>query len=86
MSELTILSAKESMKREDWTAAIKFLRPLWQKMSFRKESWLAALEEVGSLLRTAAIHVSDGGTIVSVDWELLNKCSHPNNPISRLLS
>ena len=84
--ELTLLSAKESMKREDWTAAIKFLRPFWQKMSFRKESWLAALEEVGSLLRTAATHVGDGGTIVSVDWELLNKCSHPNKPISRLLS
>lgn len=74
VSELSLLSAKESMKREDWDAAVRILRPLWQKMSFRREGWWSAVEEISWALRKAAAHVGDGGTVVSVDWELLNKC------------
>ena len=71
--ELSILSATESMRREDWDSALRILRPLWQKMSFRKEGWWGAVEEVGWALRNTAAHVGDGVTVVSVDWELLNR-------------
>ena len=74
--ELSLQSANESMRREDWDSAFHILRPLWQKMSFRKEGWLEAVEEVGWALRNAAVHTGDGGAIVAVDWELLNRSSH----------
>jgi hypothetical protein len=85
VSELTLLSAKESMKREDWDTAMRILRPLWQKMSFRREGWWAAVEEIGWALRKTAAHIGDGGTVISVDWELLNKCSSFNDIVSRSL-
>ena len=71
--ELKLLSANESMRREAWDDAIRILRPLWQKMTYRKEAWWGAAEEVGWALRNAASHVGDGGSIVAVDWELMNK-------------
>jgi trafficking protein particle complex subunit 11 len=74
--EISIQLANESMKREDWTTALQILRPLWQKMSFRKEGWWDAVEEVGWALRNTAAHVGDGGTIVAVDWELMNSSSY----------
>lgn len=71
--ELSLLSAKESLRREAWDDALRILRPLWQKMSFRREGWWNALEEVSWALREAAARAGDGGTVVAVDWELLNK-------------
>jgi hypothetical protein len=76
VSELSIQLANESMKREDWSTALQILRPLWQKLSFRREGWWDAVEEVGWALRNAAAHVGDGGSIVAVDWELLNRSSY----------
>jgi hypothetical protein len=73
-NELSLLSVKESINRQDWDAALQILKPLWQKMTFRREGWLSAIEEVGWALRSVAAHVGDGGTIISVNWELLNKC------------
>ncbi len=71
--ELSLLSAHESLRREAWDDALRILRPLWQKMSFRREGWWSAVEEVGWALRHAAVHAGDGGAIVATDWELLNR-------------
>ena len=71
--ELKLLSANESMRREAWDDALRVLRPLWQKMTYRREGWWGAAEEVGWALRNAASHVGDGGSVVAVDWELMNK-------------
>jgi hypothetical protein len=82
--ELCILSAKESMKREEWDTALRILRPLWQKMTFRQEGWWSIVEEIGWALRNAAAHAGDYGTILSVDWELLNRCWYCNfSPMTR---
>lgn len=73
-SELSMLSARESMNRGDWDGALQVLKPLWQKMTFRREGWLSMVEDVAWALRNVAAQVGDGGTVVSVDWELMNKC------------
>jgi hypothetical protein len=73
VQELQLLSANECMKREAWDDAFKILRPLWQKMSFRREGWWNAVEEVGWALRKAAMKVGDGGSVVAVDWEMMNR-------------
>ncbi|KAF8867253.1 hypothetical protein BDZ45DRAFT_667224 [Acephala macrosclerotiorum] len=79
VQELQLLSGGESMKREAWDDALKMLRPLWQKMSYRSEGWWNAVEEVGWALRKAAVRAGDGGSVIAVDWELMNKCftHHP---------
>ncbi|KAH8598801.1 Gryzun, putative trafficking through golgi-domain-containing protein [Bisporella sp. PMI_857] len=71
--ELSILSATESMRREDWDTALRILRPLWHTMTFRKEGWWNAVEEIGWALRNTAAHAGDGTTVVAVDWELMNR-------------
>jgi len=81
--ELSLMSAKESMGRSDWDTALRILRPLWQKTLFRQEGWWGAVEEIAWALRDAASHVGDGGTVVSVDWELLNKSSTQIFPFTR---
>lgn len=73
VQELQLLSAKESMRQEAWGDALKILRPLWQKMSFRREGWWSAVEEIGWALRKAAVCAGDGGSVIAVDWELMNK-------------
>ncbi|KUJ20572.1 uncharacterized protein LY89DRAFT_610816 [Mollisia scopiformis] len=74
VQELQILSAAESMKREAWDDAVKVLRPLWQKMSYRSEGWWNAVEDISWALRKAAACAGDGGSVLAVDWELMNKC------------
>ncbi|KAH9206850.1 Gryzun, putative trafficking through golgi-domain-containing protein [Leptodontidium sp. 2 PMI_412] len=73
VQELQLLSAKESMRKEAWEDAVHILRPLWQKMSFRGEGWWNAVEEVGWALRKAAVCAGDGGSVIAVDWELMNR-------------
>lgn len=73
VQELQLQSAKESMKKEAWEDALKILRPLWQRMSFRGEGWWDAVEEIGWALRKAAVRAGDGGSVVAVDWELMNR-------------
>ncbi|KAL2063010.1 hypothetical protein VTL71DRAFT_6082 [Oculimacula yallundae] len=82
VQELQLLSAKESMRKEAWEDAVHILRLLWQKMSFRGEGWWDAVEEVGWALRKAAACAGDGGSIIAVDWELMNKSftHHPGWP------
>jgi hypothetical protein len=72
VQELQLLAANENMKREAWDEALKILRPLWQKMSFRREGWWNAVEEISWALRKAASQAGDGGSVVAVDWEMMN--------------
>jgi hypothetical protein len=74
VQELQLLSANESMKREAWEDALKILRQLWQRMSFRKEGWWNAVEEICWVLRKAAVHAGDASSVLAVDWELMNRC------------
>lgn len=73
VQELQLQLAKESMKKEQWDDAVKILRPLWLKMSFRAEGWWSAAEEISWALRKAAACAGDGGSIVAVDWELMSR-------------
>jgi hypothetical protein len=41
-------------------------------MTYRNEGWWDIVEEVAYALRNVAARTGDGGTIVSVDWELMN--------------
>lgn len=71
--ELTLQSARESIRSEAWEDAVRMLRPLWQVMAVRKAGWWDVVEEIGWTMRTAAAKAGDGGTVVSVDWELLHR-------------
>lgn len=73
VQELQLLSGNESMRREAWDDAVKILRSLWQKMSFRKEGWWNAVEEICWALRKAAVRAGDAGSVLAVDWELMNR-------------
>jgi hypothetical protein len=64
--------AKELIEIEAWDDALRILRPLWQTMTYRNEGWWDIVEEVAYALRNVAARTGDGGTIVSVDWELMN--------------
>ena len=70
--EQQLLAANENLKREAWDDALKLLRPLWQKMSYRQEGWWSTVEEVSWALRKAAVKAGDGGSIIAVDWEMMN--------------
>lgn len=86
LQELQLLSANENMKREAWDEALKILRPLWQKMSYRKEGWWNGVEEISWALRKAAVQAGDGGSIIAVDWEMMNKgMSNHNLPLILLI-
>ncbi|KAF4634060.1 hypothetical protein G7Y89_g4066 [Cudoniella acicularis] len=79
VQELQLVSAKEHINQQSWADAVRILRPLWQKMSYRKEGWWIAVEEIGWSLRKAALHFGDGGSVLAVDWELMNR-SFTNHP------
>ncbi|ESZ91081.1 hypothetical protein SBOR_8544 [Sclerotinia borealis F-4128] len=74
VQELLFQCGKEHMKREAWDDALRILRALWQKMTYRNEGWWVVVEEIAWTLRKAAAKVGDGGTVVAVDWELLHTC------------
>lgn len=68
--------AKEMIRNRHWNSAWHIIRPLWQTMSWRREGWWNLVEEVGWALRLCAEHMGDGGSIVSVEWELLANSKH----------
>ncbi|CAD6447633.1 102290b1-78cb-4f6d-9bf2-c219cdeaf64d [Sclerotinia trifoliorum] len=74
VQELLFQCGKEHMRLEAWDDALRILRALWQKMTYRNEGWWVVVEEIAWTLRKAAAKVGDGGTIVAVDWELLHTC------------
>src|SRR5690242_19779398 len=65
--------AQEFIKQEGWDEALRILRPMWHGMSWRREGWWDLTEEVGTTLRKVAAKAGDAGTVVAVDWELMNK-------------
>lgn len=75
--ELKLQLAKELIELEAWDDALRVLRPLWQGMSYRDEGWWDIVEEVGWTLRKVARRTGDRGTVIAVDWELMNssECS-----------
>ncbi|OBT69351.1 hypothetical protein VE03_01068 [Pseudogymnoascus sp. 23342-1-I1] len=70
--------AQELIKQEAWDDALRILRPLWHTMSWRREGWWDLAEEVGTILREVAVKAGDGGTVVSVDWELMSSTFSQN--------
>lgn len=68
--------AENLMSEEAWDDALKVLRPLWQTMSYRNEGWWDIVEEAGWALRAVAAQTGDGGTLVAVDWELMNSSEY----------
>ncbi|KAL3420764.1 hypothetical protein PVAG01_07209 [Phlyctema vagabunda] len=73
VQETSLQAANESTRSNAWADAMRFLRPLWQTMSYREEGFWVAVEEIGWALRNAAVHAGEGGAIVAVDWELLDR-------------
>ena len=73
--------ANEYIKLEAWDEAIRVLRPLWQGMIWRKEGWWDLAEAVSRLLLKVAECVGDRGTMLAIDWELMNS-SRPAIQIS----
>lgn len=82
--EYKVQLANEFIHREQWDDALRVLRPLWQGMTFRKEGWWDITEEICWALRTVAAKTGDCGTLIAVDWELMNSCESPR-PIKRLM-
>jgi trafficking protein particle complex subunit 11 len=76
VQELKLELAKELIELQAWDDALRVLRPLWQGMSYRNEGWWDIVEEVGWTLRMVARRTGDRGTVVAVDWELLNSSTY----------
>lgn len=73
MQELQLRIAQENIKQEAWDDALKVLRLLWRTTTFRKEGWFDAVEEISWALRKVAAQVGDGISILSVDWEMMDR-------------
>ncbi|KAI9881024.1 MAG: hypothetical protein M1830_008906 [Pleopsidium flavum] len=72
VEQLKLQIAREQMRQASWHDAFRTLRALWQELSWRRSGWWELVDEVAWSLRESASHVGDGGSVVSVDWELLN--------------
>ncbi|KHJ31183.1 putative glutathione transferase omega-1 protein [Erysiphe necator] len=73
VQELQLLSANELVRKESWDEAFKILSNIWKNMPYRNECWWNIVEEILWALRKAAFYVGDAGSILAVDWELMNK-------------
>lgn len=76
VQELKLEMAKELIAIQAWDDALRVLRPLWQGMSYRNEGWWDIVEEIGWTLRMVARQTGDRGTVVAVDWELMNSSTY----------
>lgn len=72
VEQLKLQIARQHMRQASWHNAFRTLKALWQDLSWRRAGWWSLVDEVAWALRECACHVGDGGSIVSVDWELLN--------------
>ena len=66
--------ARVHSRHEQWERASRVLVPLWQTLSWRRAGWWDLLDEVDWLLRECVRATRDTETLISVEWELLNKC------------
>jgi hypothetical protein len=72
VEQIKLRMVREYMKQAAWHDALRVSKELWSISSWRRAGWWNLLEELGWVLRECATHVGDGGTVVSVDFELLN--------------
>ncbi|KAI9804353.1 MAG: hypothetical protein M1833_007160 [Piccolia ochrophora] len=86
VDRLKLELAREEMRKQDWVAASKVLRPLWQNMTWRREGWWNLVEQVCWALRECARQIGDGGSIIGVEWELLSDYFTPKPASSYDLS
>lgn len=73
-AELSLECGREYTAVQDWQSIVLLLEPLWRDMSFRTEGWLDIAEDLSWGLRTAASHVGRADLVLTIDWELLNRC------------
>ena len=73
VEQIKLQIAREYMKQAAWQDALSVAKELWSNLSWRRAGWWNLVEELGWVLRECACHVGDGGSVVSVDFELLNK-------------
>ena len=73
VEQMKLQIAREYMSRAAWEDALRVSKELWSSLSWRQAGWWNLVEELGWAIRECACHVGDGGSIVSVDFELLNK-------------
>lgn len=80
-AELSLECGREYTSVKDWQNVVLLLESLWRDMSFRTEGWLDVAEELSWSLRNAASHIGRADLVVTIDWELLNRCKLPSyNP------
>ena len=79
VQQLALEIANEEMRAQNWTAALRVLRQLWQGMTWRKEGWWSLTEAVGWALRDCARNTGDAGSVVAAEWELL--CNGTDRPL-----
>lgn len=75
-AEVSLECAREMTLISAWDDVIAILRPLWDDMSFRSDGWIDASEDLGWLLRQAAVETGRADLVVAIDWELVHhsKC------------
>ena len=66
--------ARLHMQNKQWQRAMRTLVPLWQTLTWRQTGWWSMLEEVDWALKECACNVRDAETLVTVEWELMNRC------------
>lgn len=67
--------AREHLRNEEWSSAIRVLTPLWQNLSWREAGWWRLVEEVDWTLRECARKLGDTEILVAVEWEQLSNCT-----------
>lgn len=71
--QIKLQIVREYMRQTAWHDALRVSKELWLNTSWRRAGWWNLVEELGWVLRECAIHVGDGGSVIAVDFELLNK-------------
>ena len=73
VAELSLECAREMASIKSWKYVLGLLLPLWESMSFRSEEWLDSSEDLGWLLRQAAVETGKADLVIAIDWELMNR-------------
>lgn len=70
---LSLDIAKEYIRLGAWSEAYEILIPLWPRLTWRFSGWWILMEEFAWCLRECALRLAKYETLVSIDWELLNR-------------
>ncbi|KAH7114396.1 Gryzun, putative trafficking through golgi-domain-containing protein [Dendryphion nanum] len=68
--QLQLEISKTLLHVKKYEDAFKFLRPLWENMTWRREGWWSLGSEVLWALHECALRVGDPETYVATEWEL----------------